>query len=227
MIMYATVAEWIVAVVMFYLIGCWGIAITYHRLISHRSFKSPVWFRNIGLILGSIGGVGSTIQWICQHREHHAFSDTDRDPHCPRGGLVQFLKMHFFPMLVQSSPRYVVDLLRDPLHKRLHEYYWYINFAYAAILLCLDPFALVYAYLFPAFLLWHAIASLGTFAHVSLFGYRSYDTKDNSHNIWFLGYMIFGEGWHNNHHARASDWKFGKKWWEFDLSALVIRLVKK
>jgi fatty-acid desaturase len=226
MIMYASTFDWIMAIVMYYLIGCWGIAITYHRLISHRSFKSPAWFTIIGLILGTLGGVGSTIQWICQHREHHAYADTDKDPHSPAGGIKTFIKMHFMPMLIQSSPRYVIDLLRDPLHKKFHEYYWHINFVYVAILLCVDPFAIVYAYLFPAFLLWHAIASLGTFAHTNGFGYRSTSTKDNSHNLWFLGYMAFGEGWHNNHHAKASDWQFGKKWWEFDLSACIIRLVK-
>lgn len=226
MVMYANLQQWIISLIMYYVFGCWGVAITYHRLISHKSFKSPTWFKIIGMIFGSLGGVGSTIQWTAVHRDHHRHSDTDKDPHNPHGGVWRFIQMQFFTMLVPSSPRYVPDLLRDKLHQNFHVYYWVIHSTYATILYILDPFALVYAYLFPSFVLWHVMSSLGTFAHTPKFGTRYHDTEDKSTNLWFLGYMAFGEGWHNNHHEKASDYEFGKKWWEFDLSKYIINLIK-
>ena len=226
MIVYATTYQWIIAIIIYYFMGCWGVAITYHRLISHKSFVAPKWFQVLGMIFGSLGGVGSTIQWTAVHRDHHRHSDTDRDPHNPHGSIWRFIQMQFLTMLVPSSPRYVPDLLRDKLHQKFHTYYWAIHGIYASILLTMDPFAIVYAYLFPSLILWHVMSSLGTFAHTPKFGKRIIETSDKSTNLWFLGYMAFGEGWHNNHHAKASDYEFGKKWWELDISKYIIRLIK-
>jgi fatty-acid desaturase len=228
MILYSNWYHWGIAIFMYYMFGCWGVAITYHRLISHRSFKSPKWFSSIGLVLGSLGGVGSSIQWIGVHRQHHRWADTENDPHNPAGSFWQFLKMQFLTMIIDArhSPRYVPDLLRDKLHLRLHKYYWLIHAIFGIILFLIDPFALIYAYLFPVLILWHVTSALGTFAHTPKFGTQPNSQKDKSTNLWFLGWMAFGEGWHNNHHTHASDWRFGKQKWEFDLSAIIINLIK-
>lgn len=226
MIMYAEIHHWVIAFVMYYMFGCFGVAITYHRLISHKSFESPKWFKILGMTLGSLGGVGTTIQWTAVHRDHHRHADTVKDPHNPNYGLKRFIQMQFFSMLVPSSPRYVPDLLRDKTHQIFHKFYWLIHAFYATIIFLIDPFSLVYAYLFPCLILWHVMSALGTFAHSSHFGKRSLDTKDKSTNLWFLGWFAFGEGWHNNHHSEASNYKFGKNKYEFDLSAHIINIVK-
>lgn len=220
MVIYATVIDYVWALVAFYLFGCWGAAITFHRLVSHKSFKSPEWFKLIGMILGTLSGVGTSIHWTAVHRKHHRYSDTDKDPHNPRG---QFLRMQFFSMLSESSLRYVPDLLRDKQQLWFHNHYWHIHGAYALILLLIDPFAIIYAYLFPVCLLWHVMAGLGTFAHTKQFGYATYD--NHARNLPFLGWFAFGEGWHNNHHEKAASARFGIKWYEFDLSWLIIKLV--
>ena len=227
MLMYATPLHWMISFVMYYLFGCWGIAITYHRLISHKSFVAPAWFKIIGMIFGSLAGVGSSIQWTAVHRDHHRHVDSDKDPHNPAGSLKRFLQMQFLTMLVPSSPRYVPDLLRDSLHQKFHTYYWLIHFSYAGILLLIDPFAIVYAYLFPCVILWHIMASLGTFAHTPIFGTQPTSQADKSTNLRFLGWFAFGEGWHNNHHYESSNYKFGRTKYEFDLSARIIEVIKK
>lgn len=226
MVLYASLEHYFISILMYYLFGCWGVAITYHRLVSHKSFESPKWFKIIGLTLGSLGGVGTSIQWTAVHRDHHRHSDTTNDPHNPAGSLKRFIQMQFLTMLVPSSPRYVPDLLRDPLHQKFHKYYWLIHGMYAVILCLIDPFAVIYAYLVPCLILWHVMSALGTFAHTPIFGSQPVSQKDKSTNLWLLGWMAFGEGWHNNHHAQASDWRFGKKWFEFDLSAAIIKLIK-
>lgn len=226
MIYFATPAQWAMAIFMYFLFGCWGIAITYHRLISHKSFVSPNWFKIIGMVLGSLGGVGSTIEWTAVHRDHHRNSDTDKDPHNPAGGLKRFLQMQFFPMLVTPNPRYIPDLLRDTLHQKFHVYYWAIHLVFVCMLYFIDPFAIVYAYLLPCLILWHIMSALGTFAHTPSVGNRPLESKDRSTNLWFLGWFAFGEGWHNNHHAEASNYKFGRNKYEVDLAARIIELVK-
>lgn len=226
MLMYGNATHWLTAIVMFYLFGCWGIAVTFHRLVSHKSFVAPEWFRKIGLILGSLGGVGSSIEWTAVHRDHHRHTDTEKDPHYPTGSFARTLAVQFFTMLVPSSPRFVPDLLRDKTQVKMHQYYWLIHLIYVTILYVIDPFAIVYAYLIPCLVLWHTMASLGTFAHINNFGYKNYETKDNSRNLWFLGIFAFGEGWHNNHHNQASNYKFGHKPYELDLSAKIIDLVR-
>lgn len=226
MFLYGTWHHWIIALFVYYMVGCWGVAITYHRLISHKSFIAPAWFKFIGMVLGSLGGVGTTIQWTAVHRDHHRHTDTDKDPHNPAGGIKRFLTMQFFTMLVPSSPRYVPDLLRDKLHQNFHTYYWLIHFVYACILFFVDPFAIVYAYLFPCLILWHVMSSLGTFAHTPAFGNQPVSQKDKSTNLWFLGWFAFGEGWHNNHHAEASNYQFGRRQGEGDLAARIIEKIR-
>ena len=226
MLLYATPIQWVISFIMYYMFGCWGIAITYHRLISHKSFVAPHWFKIIGMIFGSLAGVGSTIQWTAVHRDHHRHTDTDKDPHNPAGGIKRFLQMQFFTMLVPSSPRYVPDLLRDKTQQYFHTYYWFIHLMYVTVLFLIDPFSIVYAYLFPCVVLWHVMASLGTFAHTPAFGTQPVSNKDKSTNLWFLGWFAFGEGWHNNHHAEASNYKFGRAPGELDLSAKIIERIQ-
>ena len=226
MFLYATGTQWAISLFVYYLFGCWGVAITYHRLISHKSFVAPFWFKFIGMILGSLGGVGTTIQWTAVHRDHHRHSDTDKDPHYRGTGILKFVQMQFFTMLVPSAPRYVPDLLRDTLHQKFHNYYWLIHLAYLSALWFLDPLAIIYAYLFPCFILWHVMSSLGTFAHTPRFGTQKITEKDNSTNLWLLGWFAFGEGWHNNHHAEASNYKFGRNSSEPDLAARIIELIQ-
>jgi stearoyl-CoA desaturase (delta-9 desaturase) len=81
--------------------------------------------------------------------------------------------------------------------------------------------------MFPCLILWHVMSALGTFAHTPIFGKNHPKSdNDNSTNLWMLGWLAFGEGWHNNHHAEASNFRFGREKYQFDLSAHVIALVK-
>ena len=228
MLMYAEIWQWIVALIVYFMFACWGISLTYHRLIAHKSYEAPTWFKVGGMIFGSLGAVGSTIQWTALHRDHHKHTDGSNDPHNPAGGFIRFLQVQFLAMLAPSSPKYVTDLLRDPLHQKFHTYYWIIHLVYATILFSIDPFAIVYAYLFPALLLWHIMTAISTFSHFPKFGKQPFVTNDKSTNIWIIGLLAFGEGWHNNHHKYPNSPKFGgNSWWEFDFSYRVIKLIQK
>ncbi|MCP4510157.1 MAG: acyl-CoA desaturase, partial [Fuerstiella sp.] len=59
-----------------------------------------------------------------------------------------------------------------------------------------------------------------------LWGYRNYDTRDESRNLWWVAMLAYGEGWHNNHHAHPSVAPSGHRWWEIDMTWWVIRVLK-
>ncbi len=221
MVIYGEPYHYIVSFFVYFLTGCLGMTMTYHRLLAHKSWKSPKWFEYIGALLGTIGLTGSTIGWVAIHREHHRYSDKEKDPHSPiyKG----FWKVQYLSMFEKPVVKYVIDLARSKFHTKVHKFYWLINIVYGIILFFIDPFAIVYAYLFPAMILWNAGSFVNTINH--LFGYRSHNTDDSSVNNLFLGYFVWGEGWHNNHHANQHDPKFGKKWWELDIGYLFIKLL--
>lgn len=223
MCLFGNSTQWIISISMYFFMVTIGGTITYHRLLSHRSFDSPKWFEYFGSIIGAIGGNGSGITWAAIHREHHRFTDQEKDPHSP---LYQsFFKIQFLSMLDTPKIRYVPDLLRSKFHMWVHQYYWIINFIYVGMLLIIDPFAIVYAYFIPTLLVWHGGSFINTVNHV--IGYRNYESKDCSTNNIFTGLLVSGEGWHNNHHHSPADSQFGKRWFEFDLGYLIIRLIRK
>jgi fatty-acid desaturase len=222
MIMYGSPVHYAIAVLVYFFTGCIGMSGTYHRLLSHKSYEPPKWWVYFGTLMGTLGGTGSSIAWCAVHREHHRFTDTERDPHCPHHHgffRVQFLSMFYTPHI-----RYVPDLLRSEFHMNMHKFYWLIHAVYAGICYAIDPFAVVYAYLFPSFILWHAGSSINTFSH--MWGWQDTKNGDTSTNHWLNGVLMWGEGWHNNHHADPGNWRFGLKWWQIDVTAYVIRLMR-
>jgi fatty-acid desaturase len=222
MIIYGSLAEWLVALGLYVLFTTVGGTVTYHRLLSHKSFNAPKWFEYFGTILATIGGNGSGITWAAIHREHHRYTDEAKDPHSPI--FKSIFKIQFLSMLDKPNVRYVPDLLRSPFHLWVHQNYWIINLIYVISIMLIDPFAIVYAYFVPTLLVWHAGSLINTLNHTR--GYRSYNIDDRSTNNPITGYLVSGEGWHNNHHAEPGNPQFGRKWWEFDLGYWVIKLVK-
>lgn len=206
------------SIAIYFLMTSIGVSVTAHRHLSHRTFEMPVPWLIFGTLFFTLSIQGSTLAWVAMHREHHRFSDRAGDPHNPRDG---FLKIHFLSMFYKPSLRYVVDMLGHPVHSFFHRYYWALNGTISlALILAGGLKAAVFLHWFPAFLCWQAIGVAKTWAHV--FGYRNFATGDTSHNIPLLGYLTFGEAWHNNHHARPTQYSFREHWHEFDISALLI-----
>lgn len=207
----------------YFITGCFGMTMTYHRLLTHRAWTAPAWFEKFGSMCGSYGLVGSPIGWVAIHREHHVYTETDKDPHSPvtRGVLhAQYLSMFNVPKI-----KFVVDLLRSDFHTRLHRYYFLIHTFIFIILFFVSPTFLLFGYLVPAAILWNAGSFINTLNHTV--GYRVTETKDNSTNNCVTGYLMWGEGWHNNHHANPKNWNFQVKPWEFDIGGFFIKRLMK
>lgn len=213
--------QWIISFLLYTAFATVGPVVTYHRLLSHKSFKCPAWFEKLGSIIGCIGGISSPLAWVAIHREHHRFTDTEKDPHSPENG---WLKVQFGSMLHRPNLRYVPDLLRSKFQIKLHELYWVVNIAYLLTLSFFGLSAVLVGYFVPTLMVWHGGSLINTVNHT--FGYRSYETADKSTNHPLTGVFVAGEGWHNNHHAEPANPKFGRKWYEIDLGWYLIKLVR-
>lgn len=222
-IFYGTMTDWILSMIVYVVVAA-SLTLTYHRYLAHKSFEfKQEWMRKFFITICTVGsGFSSPIAWVAIHREHHRYSDTEKDPH--KGSLGNFFKLHTTSMFIKPNIKFVVDLMRDPFCKFLHNNYFKIHTAYALMLLVIDPWLVLSFYLVPIFILWHLGILVNSISH--LFGYRNYDTNDNSKNNWILGIFFFGE-WHNNHHAKPYSARHGEKWWEIDLTYVIIKLIGK
>jgi stearoyl-CoA desaturase (delta-9 desaturase) len=199
---FGTVWQIAISLAIFFLGSCLGGTVTYHRLLAHRSWKCPKWLERLFVVVETFMITGSAIAWVAVHREHHRHCDSDKDPHSPHHK--GFWKMQFYSMIVKPNVKYATDLLRDSFYKFQHKYYIMLNLVYALILASIDPFAVVYAWLVPAALVWQTNSLIITYSH-----------KDGvPNNSTWLGLLTFGEGWHKNHHdnwrrTRLHKWDLG------------------
>ncbi|MCE3234759.1 MAG: Fatty acid desaturase, partial [Vampirovibrio sp.] len=181
---------------------------------------------------------GDPSWWVATHRLHHMESDQEMDPHSPR---VSFAWAHTLWLLFDDGraddpkimDRFIPDLVNDPWAKFLAKFFLPINLGFIALLFGLgywfgDLKTAISMAVWGGFLrivwVWHITWFVNSVTHI--WGYRNYETKDDSRNIWWVALLSFGEGWHNNHHANPSAAKSGHKWWEFDLTYGIIKLMQ-
>ena len=219
LIIYGNLYYWLCCLVVYFFNGCIGMTVTYHRGLSHKSWKMPKMFEWFGVLCATVGLTGSAISWVAIHRKHHRFTDTEQDPHSPT--FKGFFFCQWLSMFIPVEIRYVPDLLRRPFYKFQHKYYFFIVSAYGFILYFIDPFLVIAAWLAPAAILWNGGSLVVTLAHL---GQR---TKQNrSRNDWLLALLVWGEGWHENHHDRPDSSQFAKYWWQWDPGYYLICLVE-
>jgi len=223
LVVYGDWYHWLMSFSVYFVTGCFGMTMTYHRLLSHKSWNAPSWFEKFGTLCGTYGLVGSSIGWVAIHREHHHHTDKEQDPHSPKHK--GFASVQWLSMFEKPNPKYALHLIKSPFHLNLHKYYFVIHAAIFVVLALINPMLLLSLYLAPAAILWNAGSLINTLTH--MVGYRNYETRDDSTNILFLGYLMWGEGWHNNHHNQPTNSTFGEKWWEFDMGDKFIKLIGK
>ncbi len=222
MILYAEGIHYLLSLCIYFLTGCLGMSMTFHRLVAHQSWKAPKWFEAIGLAFATLGLTGSSIAWCAVHRDHHQNSDNSHDPHAPRHQ--GFFRVQFLSMFARTKMSLIRSLAKNPLNRFFHRYYWHLNLGFALLLFLIEPFAVIYLYLFPAAVLWNMGSFINTFGHK--FGFKSFDTGDESKNNILLGLLMFGEGWHNNHHRYPKSSQFGQGYLQLDVSGKLIKLIE-
>ena len=199
-------------------------SITYHRLLTHKSFKTNKFFEYFGTLCATLGLTGSSITWTAAHRQHHINADRINDPHSPL--ILGYFKAQWLSM---NSPINIIKspVIADSFHRFTHRYYIVLNLVWCTILYYIGgQWAILTLYLVPAAVLWNAGSLINTICHTKILGYRNYSTPDCSVNNPILGIFMWGEGWHNNHHRFQNRSKIGEKWWELDIGYWIIRLIK-
>jgi stearoyl-CoA desaturase (delta-9 desaturase) len=232
----------LLALAITYVLTGLGITVGFHRLLTHRSFKTSPALRGVFAALGSAAVEGPVIEWVANHRKHHQFSDQPGDPHSPhvdhasgwRGALGGLFHAHVGWILggdaLANEQRYAKDLLADPVVRFVDR-----TFVLWVALGLAFPFALGFALTGSIVggltaLLWggavrmlllhHATFSINSLCH--FFGRRSFATGDQSRNLLWLSLPTLGEAWHNNHHAFPTSARHGLRWWQLDPSAWLI-----
>ncbi|TWT52899.1 Fatty acid desaturase [Rubripirellula amarantea] len=230
------------------LFGILGIPIAFHRMLAHKSFKSPKWFERTLVTLAMCTAQETPARWVAWHRKHHSHSDEVEDPHSPR---VSFLWSHLDWLLHENTSsmstftlyhKYAKDILDDPYYRwleKLPQAAGIIFFVHSLVYLSLAAIGSVIAFgltaeavqMTASIFVWGVIARTVYVWHITwavnsvthLIGYRTYETTDDSKNCWQVALLTFGEGWHNNHHADPAAASVQHRWWEVDLNYYIIK----
>jgi len=234
----------IAIMVVMYMLSAVGVTLGFHRLLTHRAFQSYPWVEYTLAVLGSLSLQGSVMDWVADHRKHHAHTDKEGDPHSPHvghgTGFSGFWHAHAGWLLETQGQadwrKYAPDLYEDPKMRRIGKL-----FPLIAIVSLLIPtvagFVLsgftwkgalegyIWGGLVRVFFGHHVTWSVNSICHI--FGQRRFDIEDKSTNVWWLAPFSLGESWHHNHHAFPRSAFHGMKWWEFDITGLMIRGMSK
>jgi stearoyl-CoA desaturase (delta-9 desaturase) len=205
-------------------IGVIGNMIGYHRYLSHKSFKLNKFFNFLIIYLGTLSGHGSPLFWVALHRHHHKYSDTDNDLHSPKNGIWEStLKWQIIKTKKIYNITYPRDLCRDNYLMFIHKYYYVLYWSSYAFL-SLISYELAFGLLIGGTLITSIMSIIGNYIlHNEHFGEKTHQTNDNSKNVFIMNLLTFGGGFHNNHHAFPSNFRYSS----FDLSADFIELIRK
>jgi stearoyl-CoA desaturase (Delta-9 desaturase) len=226
-----------------YVLTGFGVTVGFHRMLTHRAFRTSKPVEYLFAAAGSMAVQGPVINWVADHRKHHAHTDEEGDPHSPhvgagkgfKGALRGLLHAHVGWLVTDHGrsewQKYARDLIEDRGMRLIHKSFiplvliglfvpaalgWLITGSYVGALT-----GLLWGGLVRVFLLHHVTWSINSVCH--FFGRRRFDVEDQSTNVAWLALPSLGESWHHNHHAFPRSARHGLRWWEVDLSALVIR----
>nr|GEY95935.1 palmitoyl-monogalactosyldiacylglycerol delta-7 desaturase, chloroplastic [Tanacetum cinerariifolium] len=201
--------------------GLFGITLSFHRNLTHKSFKLPKWAEYTFAYCGVQAIQGNPIDWVSTHRYHHQYCDTDKDPHSPTEG---FWYSHMNWLFDTDNitkrcgePNNVADLEKQPFYRFLRTTYIVHPIAFSILLYALGGFPfIVWGMGVRIVWVYHITWLVNSACHI--WGQQAWNTGDLSRNNWWVGILAFGEGWHNNHHAFEYSARHGLEWWQIDMT---------
>jgi stearoyl-CoA desaturase (Delta-9 desaturase) len=227
-----------------YVLSAVGVTVGFHRLLTHRAFQTYPWLERTFAVLGSLSVQGSVLDWVADHRKHHANTDRAGDPHSPHighgSGLRGLWHAHVGWLLETQGQadwkRYATELYEDPKMRRIGRRFPLLVVLSLALPtlagFILHGFTLegalrgyIWGGLVRIFFVHHITWSVNSVCH--FFGSRRFDIDDQSTNVAWLSLFSLGESWHHNHHAFPRSAYHGLRWWELDVSGLIISAMQR
>lgn len=197
-----------------------------HRYFSHKSFKLNRFWQFIFAVGGTLCLQNSIFWWAERHRQHHRYADTAQDPHERSEGAFW---SHILWLMEDTKPvdvKKIPDLAKYPELRFLDSNYQFVNAVFAlSILVLFGTHFFAWGYCLATVISWHLIFVVNSLCH--RFGYKNFDGKNESRNIWVLSLINLGEGLHNNHHERAFSPNNRVKKFELDLTYCILWLLSK
>ncbi len=225
--------------VVLYAVRMFAITGFYHRYFSHKAFKTSRAAQFVFGLLGAASVQRGPLWWAAHHRNHHRHADTELDVHSPvhRGFFWSHMGWFLTRAGFRTDREVIPDLVKFPELRWLDRYDLLLPVLLATGLFVLGallerhapglgtngPQLLVWGFFVSTVVLFHATVTINSLAH--RFGSRRYETGDESRNNWLLALITFGEGWHNNHHHYPGSARQGFRWWEFDLTYYLLKLM--
>ncbi len=217
-------------VVMWVLAENVGIAMGYHRLLTHRGYSTPKWLEHCITTCGTLALQGGPIYWVGVHRMHHRYTDKGGDPHSPRDGKwwshMGWIVNGALRNKSEALKRYTPDLARDRYYVWLSKYHWIPLTVAGIALFAFGGWSwLLWGAVLPATIGFHVTWMVNSVTH--LWGSRRFSTSDDSRNNFWVALVTGGEGWHNNHHAYPVSARHGLAWYEIDVNYYGIHLLER
>jgi stearoyl-CoA desaturase (delta-9 desaturase) len=206
-----------------------GITLAYHRLLTHRGFVVPKPVEYALAVVGLLALQGAPIEWVAQHRAHHANTDRDGDPHDSHRGMpwahIEWLfRTNKDRVAPEDRVRWAADLTKDPVYRFMERYNVWFTVVLGLILLAIGGWSwLIWGIFARLVFTYHCTWLVNSASHAV--GYQTFRTGDRSTNNWWVAILTFGEGWHNNHHAFPFSARHGLRWFEFDPTFWTIKLM--
>ena len=219
-----------VSLLLWWVSGSLGVGMGFHRLLTHRGFKTPKAVEYLLTFCGLLALEAGPVAWVVTHRIHHAHTDAPGDPHTPRDGswwahMGWVLRGTAQRYDREVCMRYAPDLMKDPVHRWFERLYYVPIIVLGMALLAIGGWSMLFwgVFLRVTFNL-HTTWLVNSATH--LWGGRRFETKDDSRNSWWVALLTWGGGWHNNHHAHPTAAKHGLAWYEVDMNWWGIRTLK-
>jgi stearoyl-CoA desaturase (delta-9 desaturase) len=196
----------------------------YHRYFSHRSYKLDRFSQFVMAFLAETSAQKGILWWAAHHRHHHRHSDEEHDFHSP--WWKTFFHSHMGWIITDDhhefDPRLIADFYKYPELRWINKWHLVPTVAYAVALFFIGGWpVLLWGYFLSTICVWHGTFTINSLSH--LFGSRRWETTDESRNNPLLAFITMGEGWHNNHHYCMSSCRQGYKWWEYDMTWMILK----
>jgi stearoyl-CoA desaturase (delta-9 desaturase) len=222
----------LLAMVLWWIAGGLGIGMGYHRLLTHRGYKTPKWIEYCLTICGTLALEGGPIFWVATHRMHHQNTDREGDPHSPHdGGFWSHMGWILTGQTMHNNANellpFVPELRKNKFHSWISRWHWVPISTLGAVLFAFGGWRyLLWGIFFRTVIGLHSTWLVNSATH--MWGRRRFPTRDNSRNSLWVALLTFGEGWHNNHHAFPQSARHGLAWYEFDpnwYGILILRMI--